>query len=215
MPSQQAWCTSVASSDHEAKPLQNQMSIFGHNVRARQLTVIADTPNSGPNRGISLCAVFFPSFTPDLSFTVTGISPSALFMPTTILPSFPTASRTNARQPQTSVYNRGNLRAEPEPVLYTRSIGQPQLRSTKSRFPAHSRPMISAAGTRSVGLLPAICMPNVASDGCRRTSDHSSFEPCKKDMARPTRSGVNTSANVNVRDQRTLATGYVGTVVNA
>lgn len=56
--------------------------------------MIADAPNSGARRGMSLCAVFLPSFTPVRSFTVTGISPSALFIPTTILPSFPAASST-------------------------------------------------------------------------------------------------------------------------
>ena len=72
---------------------------------------------------------------------------------------------------------RVDPRAEPLPVLYTRSIGQPQFTSTKSRLPAHSLPMISAAGTSSWGLLPAICMPKTDSEGCRRTRDHSSFEP--------------------------------------
>lgn len=137
---------------------------------------------------MSLCALFFPSFTPVRNFTVIGISPSALFMPAMILPSLPAASSTIMHCQQVEniqVHNR-DAHADPLPCLYTRSIGHPQLRSTKSRFPAHSRPMVSAAGTRSEGLLPASCTPNMDSEGCRRTSDHSSFEPCRKESARPT-----------------------------
>lgn len=43
---------------------------------------------------MSLCAVLRPSLTPVLSLTVTGMSPNARFMPTTILPNLPAASRT-------------------------------------------------------------------------------------------------------------------------
>ena len=58
--------------------------------------------------------------------------------------------------------------------------------STKSTFPAHSFPMTSAAETIVAGLLPASCTPKMDSEGWRRTSDHSSLDPDRKDVARPT-----------------------------
>lgn len=143
------------------------------------LTESAAAPHSTARRGIVLWAVFLPSLTPVLSFTVTGISPKARFMPTTIFPSLAAASSTaqfSFSQTQSEDY-RGNLHAEPLPCLYTRSIGHPQLMSTKSRLPAHTLPRISAAGTSSWGLLPAICIPKMDSEGCRLTRDHSSLEP--------------------------------------
>lgn len=76
--------------------------------------------------------------------------------------------------------------AEPLPVLNTRSMGHPQLTSTKSMFPAHSFERTSAAGTRDEGLFPATWTPKMASEGCLRTNDHSSFDPCRKEVARPT-----------------------------
>ena len=50
----------------------------------------------------------------------------------------------------------------------------------------HSLIIVSAVGTSVAGLLPAICTPNIVSDGCRLTKDHSSLEPERKDVARPT-----------------------------
>ena len=46
--------------------------------------------------------------------------------------------------------------------------------------------MTSAVGTRFAGLFPATWIPKIDSDGCRRTKDHSSFEPARKEVARPT-----------------------------
>ena len=60
----------------------------------KYLTVMHPAPNSGPRRGINLWAVLRPSFTPVRSFTVTGMSPRALFIPTIILPSLAAASST-------------------------------------------------------------------------------------------------------------------------
>src|SRR6266404_4905483 len=78
-----------------------------------------------------------------------------------------------------------NARAEPLPVRNTRSIGHPQFRSTKS-ISLHSFAKTSAVGTSVAGLLPATCTPNIVSHGCRRTKDHSSLEPERKEAARPT-----------------------------
>lgn len=79
-----------------------------------------------------------------------------------------------------------DVRADPLPCLNTRSIGHPQFTSTKSMPPASSLAMTSAVGTRFAGLFPATCTPNVFSEGCRRTSDHSSFDPAKNELASPT-----------------------------
>ena len=79
-----------------------------------------------------------------------------------------------------------NVRAEPLPVRKTRSIGQPQFKSMKSMPPLHSLVITSAVETSVAGLLPATCTPNIVSDGCRLTKDHSSLEPERKDVARPT-----------------------------
>ena len=184
------------------------------------------TPHSEPIRGMSLCAVFRPSLTPVRSLIVTGTSPSALFIPMRILPSFPGASRTEKVRDwlasdmlgQRTVYlkwngqrygnhvgstsphsssseetaknecmsSRRGLRAEPLPDLNTRSIGQPQFRSTKSTFGPHSRAIASAAGTKVAGLFPASCTPKIPSEGCLRTKDHSSFDPARKEVANPT-----------------------------
>ena len=46
--------------------------------------------------------------------------------------------------------------------------------------------MTSTVGMRFAGLFPATWIPKIDSDGCRRTKDHSSFEPARKDVARPT-----------------------------
>lgn len=70
-------------------------------------------------------------------------------------------------------------------------MGQPQLRSTKSMLEPISLAIISAVGTSKDGLLPASCMPKVFSEGCLRTSDHSSFDPFKKEFAKPTRQVAN------------------------
>ena len=80
--------------------------------------------------------------------------------------------------------------------------------------------MISAAGTSSWGLLPAICMPKMDSEGCRRTRDHSSFDACRKDIAKPTMSGHLSLSNVLMRERRiegrrTLATSDVCAVIDA
>lgn len=104
-------------------------------------------------------------------------------------------------------------RADPLPCLYTRSIGQPQLMSTKSRLPAQTLLMISAAGTRSWGLLPAICMPKIFSEGWRLTSDHSSFEPWRKEFASPTDSYSQESPSRRWDAIRTFSAGNVGTIV--
>jgi hypothetical protein len=77
-------------------------------------------------------------------------------------------------------------RAEPLPVLNTRSMGHPQLTSTKSMFPAHSFERTSAVGTRDKGLFPATWTPKMDSEGCLRTNDHSSFDPWRKEVASPT-----------------------------
>lgn len=156
---------------------------------------------------MSLCAVFLPSLTPVRSLTVRGMSPSALFIPTRILPNLPGVSstvekvRTNhnyedVRQHRAfgryqtiedsfeirKVYSR----AEPLPDRNTKSIGHPQFKSTKSTPPENSLPMISATEVNGAGLLPASWIPNMLSDGCLRTRDHSSLEPCKKEVASPT-----------------------------
>jgi len=46
--------------------------------------------------------------------------------------------------------------------------------------------MTSAVGTKLAGLLPATWMPKILSEGCLRTNDHSSFDPAKNELARPT-----------------------------
>jgi len=137
-------------------------------------------------RGISLWAVFRPSLTPVRSFTVTGISPRALFMPIKILPNFPGVSSTKEYMSMQKEILSYDAHAEPLPVRKTRSIGQPQLMSTKSMFPAHSLAMISAVGTRVEGLFPATWTPNIDSEGCRLTKDHSSFDPPRNEVASPT-----------------------------
>ena len=146
------------------------------------------TPHSELSRGMSLCAVLRPSLTPVRSLTVTGISPSALFIPTTIFPSFAGASSTGDVYSQSEVIaaREWDLRADPLPVLNTRSMGQPQLISTKSIPLAYSLPRTSAVGTIVEGLLPASWTPKMLSEGCRRTRDHSSREEVRKEVARPT-----------------------------
>jgi hypothetical protein len=83
-------------------------------------------------------------------------------------------------------WRTNDAQAEPLPVLNTRSMGHPQLTSTKSMFPAHSFARTSAVGTREEGLFPATWTPKMPSVGCLRTNDHSSFEPWRKEVARPT-----------------------------
>jgi hypothetical protein len=156
------------------------------------LTVMAATFHSAPILGISLWAVLRPSLTPVRILMVRGISPRARFIPIKIFPSFPAASSTERSvESEHSVHSKTdtarNVRAEPLPVLKTRSIGQPQFKSIKSMPPSHSLAITSAMGTSVAGLLPAICTPNIFSDGCRLTRDHSSLEPDRKDVARPTR----------------------------
>lgn len=60
--------------------------------RIPRLTVIQPAPHSAEARGISLCATLWLSLMPVRSFTVTGISPKARFIPVMILPSFPAES---------------------------------------------------------------------------------------------------------------------------
>ena len=64
--------------------------------------MIAPASHSLLRRGMSLCAVFRPSLTPVRSLTMTGISPSALFIPMRIFPSRPAASSTS-RTPKFSL----------------------------------------------------------------------------------------------------------------
>jgi len=121
---------------------------------------------------------------------VRGISPSALFIPISIFPNFPAASSTAGEASFQHSIPRQTLqraiRAEPLPVRKTRSIGQPQFKSIKSMPPPHSLAISSAVGTSVAGLFPASCTPNIVSDGCRLTKDHSSLELDRKDVARPT-----------------------------
>lgn len=146
--------------------------------------------HSAPILGISLWALLRPSLTPARILMVRGISPSALFIPISIFPNFPAASSTVSEESfQHSIPRRTlqrAIRAEPLPVRKTRSIGQPQFKSMKSMPPLHSLAINSAVGTSVAGLLPATCTPNIVSDGCRLTKDHSSLEPDRKDVARPT-----------------------------
>jgi hypothetical protein len=163
-------------------------------VYSDKLTVMAATFHSAPILGINLCALLRPSLTPVRSLMVKGISPRARFIPTRIFPSLPAASSTvgdTHRMAQLSTLylnlsREKNVRAEPLPVRKTRSIGHPQFRSTKSIPLLHSFANSSAVGTSVVGLLPATCTPNIVSDGCRLTKDHSSLEAERKEVARPT-----------------------------
>lgn len=82
---------------------------------------------------------------------------------------------------------RKNPQAEPLPVLNTRSMGHPQFISTKSMFGPNSLARTSAVGTRLLGLLPATCTPKICSEGNRRTNDHSSLDPARKEFANPTK----------------------------
>ena len=150
---------------------------------------MAATFHSALILGISLWALLRPSLTPVRILMVRGISPSALFIPISIFPNFPAASSTVSKESfQRSIPRtlQRAIRAEPLPVRKTRSIGQPQFKSMKSMFPLDSFAINSAVGTSVVGLLPATCTPNIVSDGCRLTKDHSSLEPDRKDVARPT-----------------------------
>jgi hypothetical protein len=108
-----------------------------------------------------------------------------------------------------------HVRAEPLPLLNTKSIGHPQFTSMKSILPAHSRERTSAVGTRFAGLFPATCTPKIDSEGCRRTSDHSSFEPERKDEARPTGGLCKLLNCIRATGRRTLATGDVSTEIDA
>ena len=163
-----------------------------------KLTVMAATFHSAPILGINLCALLRPSLTPVRSLIVKGISPRARFIPIRIFPSFPAASNTvgemsdnSLSTPYSHVSRERNVRAEPLPVRNTRSIGHPQFKSTKSMPLLHSFANTSAVGARVMGLLPAICTPNIVSDGCRRTKDHSSLEPARKEVAKPTNRTLN------------------------
>lgn len=62
-------------------------------TRVSILTANALTPQLS-KLGSSLCAVFLPSLTPVRTLRVSGISPSALFIPVRILPNFVGASST-------------------------------------------------------------------------------------------------------------------------
>src|SRR5258708_29704850 len=160
------------------------------------LTAMAATFHSAPILGINLCALLWPSLTPVRILIVRGISPSALFIPIRIFPNFPAAHSTVSEEDLSTFCFKTDtaksVRAEPLPVLKTRSIGQPQFKSTKSMpLPLHSLAMTSAVGTSVVGLLPATCTPNIVSDGCRLTKDHSSLEPDKRAVARPTMCPMN------------------------
>ena len=79
-----------------------------------------------------------------------------------------------------------DLQAEPLPELNTKSMGQPQFKSTKSTPSVpNSLAITSAAGTRDDGLLPHNCTPKVRSLGCRRTRDHSEVDEERKEVASP------------------------------
>jgi len=52
--------------------------------------------------------------------------------------------------------------------------------------PAHSFARISAVGTSDAGLLPATWTPNIDSEGCLLTNDHSSLDPERNEWANPT-----------------------------
>lgn len=83
-------------------------------IRGRaELTVIPLTPHSLCMRGMSLCATGDECTTPLLILIVKGTSPRTLLIPTSDLPSLEACWR----------------RAEPAPLLKTRSMGQPQLTS--------------------------------------------------------------------------------------
>ena len=56
----------------------------------------------------------------------------------------------------------------------------------KSMPPPHSLAITSAVGMSVAGLLPATCTPNIVSEGCRLTKDHSSLEPERMDVDSPT-----------------------------
>jgi len=80
-----------------------------------------------------------------------------------------------------------NARALPLPALKTKSIGHPQLTSTKSTPPEpNSCAMASAAETRTLGRFPASWTPKMDSEGWRRRRDHSSFEPERSGRERAT-----------------------------
>ena len=81
--------------------------------------------------------------------------------------------------------------------------------SMKSMPPPHSLVITSAVGTSVAGLLPAICTPNIVSDGCRLTKDHSSLEPERKDVARPTDCLLSVSQEI-VRKTLTFSARNVG-----
>ena len=158
--------------DHGAST-KNQ---YKWSYRLSLLTETAPAPQACA-LGKSLCAVGRLSFTPVRILTVTGMSPRAYDMPLTIFPSLvPMLSTTNVNRIR-AVGTLVDLRALPAPCWYTKSIGQPQLRSTKSILPSHCLPMTSAVLAKLAGVLPAIWTPKMRSEGCRRTSDHSSFEP--------------------------------------
>jgi hypothetical protein len=183
---------------------------------------MAATFHSALILGISLWAVFRPSLTPVRNLIVRGISPSALFIPVRIFPSFPAASSTvssmSIKYPLLEGGRYDDVRAEPLPVRKTRSIGQPQFKSIKSMPRPHSFIIVSAVGTRVAGLLPATCTPNIVSDGCRLTKDHSSLEPERKDVARPTDRLLSVSQKIVYRVQKTpltFSTSYISSKRNA
>ena len=164
--------------------------------------------HSAPILGISLWALLRPSLTPVRNLMVRGISPSALFIPISIFPNFPAASSTVSEESfQYSISRRTQqraIRAEPLPVRKTRSIGQPQFKSIKSMPPLHSLAINSAVGTSVAGLLPATCTPNIVSDGCRLTKDHSSLGPDRKDVARPTMCNMSFPSKGSIGRRRAL-----------
>ena len=62
--------------------------------------------------------------------------------------------------------HEADVRADPMPVLNTRSMGQPQLTSTKSIPLENSMPRTSAVSTIVEGLFSAGCIPKMVSGEC-------------------------------------------------
>ena len=137
-------------------------------LRERPCSVMPPTPHSVCARAKILWVVCFAEV-PVRSLIVSGISPSASDMPRTMRPSLLAWSSS----------------AEPAPLLYTRSMGHPQLTSTKSRPLPTSRASTSAAGTRYSGFDPHTCVPKIRSPSQRRVRLHSDAWPEVNDSAKP------------------------------
>jgi hypothetical protein len=91
-PNQPISYTVAGAYGHEA--ILCRMNRLGIKRQSWRRTVIQPTPHSVAARNMILCALLRPSLTPVRNFIVTGISPNALDIPVTILPSFAGASST-------------------------------------------------------------------------------------------------------------------------